>query len=147
MPYVCVVDQKAQNTAGGTFTTGADQTRTLNTITADTHGIAFLASNQLWLPAGTYRFAIAAPAYACQRHQAWLYNITLGAVVERGTSGFSSTSNPDQTFSFVKGRVRVLSRTAFEVRHRCGSTSITQGFGVEANFGVEVYTQAEFWGI
>jgi len=140
-----VADQKAQNTAGGTFTTGADQTRTLNTITADSHGIAFLASNQLWLPAGVYRFSVSAPAYACQRHQAWLYNVTAGAVVERGTSAFSSTSNPDQTLSLISGRVRVLSRTAFEVRHRCSSTSTTQGFGVEANFGVEVYTVAEFW--
>lgn len=139
--YVNVQDQKAQNTQGGTFTTGADRTRTLNTITSDSSGIASLASDQVTLPAGTYTTHITAPVNACNFHQAWLYNATSGAVELRGGSEFSTSGG----HSHIRGTIALRVASALEVRHRCSATRATDGFGTAANFGVEVYTVAEFW--
>ena len=47
-------DQKASGTAGGDFTSGAWQTRTLNTEVFNTITGSALAANQVTLPAGTY---------------------------------------------------------------------------------------------
>jgi hypothetical protein len=144
IPYVNVQDQKAQNTAGGGFTAGADRTRTLNTIAVDTASIASLSANQITLPAGTYRFDIQAPAYGVERHQAWLYNVTDAAVTARGTSQFS-VNNAAPSISRITGRMTIAASKTFEVRHRCSLGQAGNGFGVEANFGTEVYTVAEFW--
>lgn len=38
--YIHIIDQKAQNTDGGTFTSGADRTRDLNVLVSDTGGNA-----------------------------------------------------------------------------------------------------------
>jgi hypothetical protein len=148
VPYINVQDQKAQNTSGGTFTTGADRTRDLNTIETDTAGIASLASNQLTLPAGQYRFEIVCPAYSCGRNQAFLYNVTDAVVVRRGTAAYTTAGAADDAcYSIVKGSMTIFSSKAFEVRHVCSNTQATRGFGVEANFGIEIYTIAEFWKI
>ena len=53
-------DVKAANTAGGTFTSGAFQTRTLNTVEGDA-SIVSLAANQFTLQAGTYHIEGVAP--------------------------------------------------------------------------------------
>jgi hypothetical protein len=42
-------DSKAQNTAGGTFTSGADRTRDLNLIEHDDSHITSISSNQFTL--------------------------------------------------------------------------------------------------
>jgi hypothetical protein len=145
VPYVNIQDQKAQNTQGGTFTSGADRTRDLNTIVSDTAGIATLASNQVTLPAGTYRCYITAPAAAVDRHQAWLYNTTDAATVFRGSSEVGSTSIVSSQRSTITGRFTISAPKTFEVRHRCQTTLSGKGFGYEANFGTEVYTIVELW--
>ncbi|SVB60040.1 uncharacterized protein METZ01_LOCUS212894, partial [marine metagenome] len=44
--YAIIADQKAQNTAGGTFTSGAWRTRDLNTEITDPDGIVSISSNE-----------------------------------------------------------------------------------------------------
>lgn len=143
LPYANVQDQKAQNTSGGTFTNGADRTRTLNTVVDDSIGIT-VATNQVTLPSGTYRFRVVVPAYQVQRHQAWLYDVTHATVLRRGTSGYAETTG-GHDYSHIVGKMVLSGSTALEVRHRCATSVTTRGFGVEANFGAEVYTIAEFW--
>ncbi len=145
VPHVVVKDSKAQNTAGGTFTSGADQTRDLNTLDADSAGLATVASNQVTLPAGTYRFFIRAPGYQCGAHQAFLYNVTDSTEIKRGTTETSGATSATTTASVIEGRMVLSGSRALEVRHRCTTTSTTNGFGLPANFAAEVYTVAEFW--
>lgn len=145
VPYVNIQDQKAQNTAGGTFTSGADRTRDLNTIDSDTAGIASLATNQVTIPAGTYRYKISSPGYQCGAHQAFLYNVTDTTEVKRGSTETSGSASATTTSSMVTGKVRISGSKAFEVRHRCTTTSNTNGFGLPANFGTEIYTTFEAW--
>lgn len=144
-PYVCIQDQKAQNTAGGTFTSGAFQTRALNTVLANDSSLASLLSNQITLPAGTYRVAIKCPGYRVGQHQARLQNITNASTALTGTSNVSQTTIDAMCTSDIIGRLGITTPTVFEVQHRCTSTGSTNGFGLAANFGIEVYTVAEFW--
>lgn len=143
--YVCVADEKAQNTDGGTFTAGAWQKRDLQTERADTAGIASLASNQLTLAAGTYRCLIVCPAIAVGANQARLYDTTGAAVLVLGQNAYGVSTNPHQEVSAIQGRFTIGVESVLEVQHRCTSTQATNGYGVKANFGTEVYTVAEFW--
>ena len=148
-PYINIQDQKANNTAGGTFTAGSWQTRTLNTIMVDTAGLATLATNQITLPAGWWRCRITAPAYRVGRHQLRLRSITDALTVLVGTSAYAGTGTEVVTESTITGRFRLDVRTVLEVQHQGQATSATLGFGVEAGsiFTVdrEVYAVAEFW--
>jgi len=147
VPYVCVKDVKTAFTHGGTFTSGSDQTRDLNTIDSDTAGIASLSGNQLTLPPGTYRYSISCPAYLVDYHQAVLYNVTDSAIVKRGTAELASSSTVIQTRSWVIGKMTISGTKVFEVRHRCATTSAsTNGFGIAMNWSdIPTYTVAEFF--
>ena len=62
VPYIKLSDVKSAGTAGGTFTSGSWQTRTLNTEDSDTGGNCSLSSNQFTLDAGTYEINARASA-------------------------------------------------------------------------------------
>lgn len=145
--YVHIREQQAQNTAGGTFSSGAFRTRVLTTEVSDTAGIASLASNQITLAAGTYRCLISAPAVGVDAHQAQLYNITGSAVILLGTTEWASgnATATGATRSIIAGRFTLSGSTVMEVQHRCLSSRNTDGFGHAGNFATEVYTVAEFW--
>jgi hypothetical protein len=138
-----VQDQKAANTDGGTFTSGADRTRTLNTAVTNTITGASLASNQVTLPAGTYIVVASVPGFEVESHRAWLYNITAAATTLLGSSEFSAHTSSN---SNIYGVFTVAGATVFEIRHRCSVTKATDGFGAAANFNSanEVYTNALF---
>lgn len=145
--YVCVRDKKAQNTTGGTFTSGAWRTRDINDEQADAGALCSIAANQITLAAGTYRCLISAPAAWCNRHQARLYNITDTAVILAGTSEYSTNTLADlvTTRSFIVGRFTLAAAKVLEVQHQCQTTRVTYGLGVASNFTDEIYTVAEFW--
>jgi len=143
-PHVILEYQKAANTAGGTFTSGADRTRDLNTEVYDPLGLCSISSNQFTLQAGTYYIEWSAPAITCGAHQSWLYNVTDAATAKRGTSEYSDPSFPVQNRSCGSAVVTIAGAKAFEIRHRCAATASGNGFGVQSNLaGGEVYTRVE----
>ena len=145
--YLHIRDEKAANTSGGTFTSGAWQTRTLNTEVTDEIG-STLSSNEFTLPAGTYYIRALAPAFQCGRHKARLYNVTDTAVTLVGTSEYSSdTASYTQSSSRVEGRFTIAAQKTFRIEHRCAVSKATQGLGVESNLDsqTEVYTVVEVW--
>lgn len=146
--YILIRDEKAQGTGGGTFTSGAWQTRVLNTEVSDTGNHASLASNQITLAAGTYECRIRCPAVRVQRHQARLYNITDAAVVLLGTSQYAGEpgnyESSDISVSEIIGRFTLASSKVLEVQHQCATTHATLGFGIDGNFSTEIFTVAEF---
>ena len=144
--YICIQDQKAQNTAGGTFTSGAWRTRDLNTEVADTGNHASVASNQVTLDAGTYCCLISCPAQAVNFHQARLYDTTGTAVLLIGQNAYSRSDPYYQfTHAFIEGRFTIATQKVLEVQHYSQTTFATGGFGDKCNFTTEVYTVAEFW--
>lgn len=144
VPYVCLKDTKAQNTAGGTFTSGADRTRDLQTVDSDSSGLVTLVANQFTLPGGSYEYNIMVPGYQCGSHQAFLYNFTDTVEVKRGTSETSGVTSATTTWSRIDGKMTTIGAKTFEIRHRCATTSTTNGFGLPANFAAETYTVATF---
>lgn len=143
--YLSYADEKSQNTNGGTFTQGSWQTRVLNTERADTASIGSLSTNQITLPAGTYRCLISCPAHQVNAHQARLYDTTGAAALVLGENMFSYSTNATSNPSRVAGRFTLSQQSVLEVQHRCESTKADNGLGPLANFGTEVYTVAEFW--
>lgn len=144
--YILIEDRKSSGTDGGTFNNGAWRTRDLTTEVYDTGNHASLSSNQITLEAGTYRFRISAPAFAVNNHQAKLYNISNSTDIKIGTSSYSGSTNFVSSRSEVCGEFTISVSTLLEVRHRCGTSKATNGFGEKANFGeTEIYTTVEFW--
>lgn len=142
-----VVDEKAAGTVGGGFTSGAWQTRTLNTSKVNTISGASLASNQVTLPAGTYWCEADAPGFVVGQHMAKLYNTTTAADLILGTSEFSGNAAAYAvTRSMVRGQFTLAAASVLELQHRAGVTRATDGFGTQSNFGVvETYARMTIW--
>ncbi len=134
-------DIKTQNTAGGTFTTGAWRTRDLNTETIDDGNHCVLTSNQFALNAGTYEIWASAPAFQVNQHQARLQNITDTVTTLVGTTEYSNVAGYGMSASIIVGRFVIASSKTFEIQHQGAGTVATQGFGLPANFTTEIYTQ------
>lgn len=146
-------DQKTSGTDGGTFSSGADRTRTLNTEVYNRDSTITLSSNQFTLPAGTWFIKWEAPVgfhSSAAGHQSFLYNFTDSSEVKRGSSGridggdFSSVWNYLSKGSAV---VTIADAKAFEIRHRISETVSGSGFGSSGGHGTEVYTRVEIFRI
>lgn len=145
--YLLVRDEKAQGTAGGSSVSGV-QTRTLNTVSANTISGASLASNQITLPAGTYRIRAVAGAIV-NLHRAYLYNVTDSSILALGRSINGTTggiSDPSETQSEINCRVTLAAQKVIELRHRTSEVYTTYGLGYPINAdGVEVYSVVEIF--
>jgi hypothetical protein len=135
-------DQQTSGTNGGTFTSGADRTRTLNTEVSDSGGNCSLASNQFTLTAGTYEILAFAPAGGVDQHRAFLYNATGATTLLSGSAAwtYSGGGNVVIENSIITGKFTVAASQALEIRHRCTTTRATDGFGVASSLGTEIYT-------
>lgn len=120
--------------------------KALNTEVYDASNLSTLASNQVTLLSGTYRFRGWATAYYVTQHKVRLQNITDGSTVALGSSGYAAaTGTPDTNVVEVSGRFTIAASKAFELQHQCFTTQVTNGLGVAASFGTEIYSQLEFW--
>ena len=141
--YGIFKDVKAANTAGGGFTNGAWRIRDLNDSQTNISG-ASLATNQITLPAGTYKIHATVPCYAGGAHKAKLYNVTDASDEIVGASAAALNAGPEQTVSVIFGVFTITSAKVFEIRHQCTVTQAVNGYGIQSNFAVdEVYTQVE----
>lgn len=136
--YLLIKDEKATNANGGSSVTTAmptAQTRVLNTVIRNTIFGASLSSNQITLPAGTYRFNASAPA-AISVHKAFLYNVTDSVVVALGSSDAATvTGSADGvvTRSFVEHSFTIASTKVYELRHYTSEVYTNLGLGVPVN--------------
>lgn len=143
-----VVDAKSDNTDGGTFTSGAWQTRTLNTTRTNEITGASLSSNQITLPSGTYFIIASAPGFFVNAHQVRFRNTTDGSTTLLGTSAYTTNSGSDgiQTRSWVVGRFTIAAQKVFELQHRCQTTFANRGLGQSVDFDEsEVYSDVMIW--
>lgn len=145
--YIFIVDRKSNGTDSGTFTSGAWRTRDLNSIDVDETGSVSLSSNQFTLPAGTYRCKIRTPAYLVDSHRSKLYNISDSTDVLYSESGSIGSNSQLSQIIEILGKFTIASSKTFEVRHICGTTESTDGFGKKSQIASlsEVYTTVELW--
>lgn len=147
-PGYVAEEQQASTVAGGGFTSGAWQTRLLNTEVYDTLGIAALSSNTFTLPAGTYRATYWAMGNKCNGHQVRLFDVTAVAVIANSYGSSEVCGVGDGTITKSTGEVTFTIATAHAIRleHRCETTRATDGFGDPNGFGnVEVYSHISIW--
>jgi hypothetical protein len=134
--YCNVMDKKDAGFNGGTFTSGAWQTRTLNYIEGNKYQIQ-IDSNQLHIKQNKYTLTIRACAYNVRSHQLRLYNSTDSQVVAYGETSFA---NGDvNTFTLLNVQINYDHDCVFEIQHRCETTTADMGFGKAAGFGDEIY--------
>lgn len=146
-PYMNVVDEKANGTAGGSFSQLGWRTRDLNKIRTNTITGASLASNQITLPAGDYFVRAEAPAYAgVNSHKCKLRNITDSTDLIIGLNAENNISSGTINTSTLFGRISLAASKVLELQHYCDTTVNTNGFGIPMSFGVsEIYSQIEIY--
>ena len=141
-PKVAILkDVKPSGTAGGTFTAGAWQTRTLNTVEGNTELVS-LASNAFTLGKGQYVIEVEAPAIAVGSHNIVLLNDDTGMHLFAGMTTYSAASSEYASpNSKLVARVNLTTPTKFKIQHRGTVSKASTGLGIPASFGVpEVYT-------
>lgn len=143
--FLHVQDYKSPGNNGGTFTSGAERTRDLNTIIVNTITGASLSSNQITLPAGTYLIQAVAPAYKVDFHKLLWRNITDSTTLVQGTSALSGSGDDNITHSFYSYKFTIAAPKVFELRHWCSNTVANWGFGRATNFFNEVYADVKIW--
>ena len=144
--YILIRDEKANNTQGGTFTSGIWHTRDLNTIVDDAGNHASLAANQITLAAGTYRVKAKTPAFDVSSNRCKLYNITDTSDIIPGSSNYAAPGGDVFNNAPLAGRFIINSPKVLELQHRSSGFKVNTGYGVATNFGeVEIYSSIEFW--
>jgi len=143
--YAIIADQKAQNTAGGTFTSGAWRTRDLNTEITDPDGIVSISSNEFTLAAGSYFIQWGASARRCDRQQTRLYDVTGTAEIEVGDCCYSRAADYGGNFSRGSVRVTPSGSNVYRIEHQCDTTSSADGLGLACNFTTEQYCTVEIF--
>jgi len=144
---VIIRDDKTQNTAGGTFTSGAWRKRTLNTLIDQASYGVTLSSDEFTLPAGKWLIRWHAPAFGVGRHQSRLFEVTGNTVVEVGSSESSNTTSSTSNPSVGEAIQTNVAATKYRIEHQCQTTLATEGFGRAANFAAERYALVECYPI
>lgn len=137
-------DEKAQGTAGGSSSATTNHTRVLNTTHANTIAGCSLASNQITLPAGTYRIRASAPAFIADKHKLRWYNVTDTTYDIEGSTAYADTAtDATQTNALLVGRFTIATAKTYELRHYIQTARATNGLGVTIGVGTEVYAEIE----
>jgi len=140
---LCVRDQKTSGTQGGTAFAGTWGRRDLNTVVKNSITGASLDSNQITLPAGTYRFEAIVPASSVN-HQAYLWDVTGGGqvVVASGNSIANGGTSATSLSSIGQCEFTIASTRIFEIRHWTSTNIANYGLGLPSNStSSEIFTQ------
>ncbi|MCK5611030.1 hypothetical protein KAR91_54660 [Candidatus Pacearchaeota archaeon] len=136
-----VEDVKSPNVDGGTFTSGAWQTRDTQEG-SDPHELITVSGNSITMTnKGSYRFIGSCPAYKVDNHKIRL-NSNLNAAVAVGSTETSAAADGAATRSFIDKVIDVVDGEVITIQHRCETTGTTTGFGNAVNLGStsETYT-------
>lgn len=140
--YIQLSDTKSSGTVGGTPSTGAWTTSTLNTVDADTTSSVTIVSNVATIPQGTYRVWCRRPMFQTNVSRCRVFDNTNSVVLALG-GGTSSTANVN-TDAIAIGRFTAASSIGIRVDYWAGSASGgTSGLGPAISIAStnEVYTQ------
>jgi hypothetical protein len=134
----------SSGTNAPTFTSGSYQTVPFNTLIDNTSIGGSLSSNQITLPAGTYKIDASICAFGVYNWKAKLRNVTDSTDVLIGTSTRAENTDGTVTLSVIIGEFTIASSKTFEIQARCLITRAS-GMGISAGFGDnETYSQVKF---
>lgn len=137
-----VEEQQSSGTNGGTFTSGAWQTRALNTSIINTISGASLSSDTITLPSGTYQIDGYAIANQTNGHMTRLQNTTTNTTIITGSSGIANSTVSENNLSLIKGKFTLSGSTTIQLQHYCNTTFSSGGFGQSVGISgvVETYS-------
>ena len=143
-PDVVLQHQEASGTESGDATSGAWETRKLNTIVRDVSGLITLntTTNEFSSTADMW-IRWDAPATIVDRHKSRLYNVTDAAVVAYGRSAFADDGNLGESFS--NGMASIVAGKNYRIEHQVAVSRLANGYGVAGGFGTEIYLTVEMW--
>lgn len=125
----------ASGTGGGTPSTGAWTARPLNSVQVNEITGASLSSNQITLPAGTYRAKGQAKFYRASRCHMRLRNITDSSTVLVAANSFATANDADTT-SFIEGTFTIADTKVLEWQYYADSSAGgANGLGVNPTAG------------
>jgi hypothetical protein len=141
-PEAIFCEEQNAGTNGGTFTTGADQQRVINTIIKNTIAGCSLAANVITIPAnGIFKIKWSCPAFAVNGHHSWLANNAGGAILT-DVDGNNCLSGAEYSGSGAQASTRAggeqivatgAAPLAIKIMHRCVATQANNGFGTPMN--------------
>jgi hypothetical protein len=143
-PLLYVRDAKTSGNAAGASVAATWNVRTLNSVVENGIAGASLSTNQVTLPAGSYRIRARAPGYQAGRHKLRLRDITNTATLALGANEYVSQAGGTASGATLQARVTLAGVTVVELQHYTEVAIATQGLGVPSSTGEdEVY--AELW--
>ena len=130
----------AQNTAGGTATTGSWQIRDINVLKGESWFVS-LASNKLTFQPGTYKIQASAFFTNVNECRIGLYDNTNSQFLAYGQTGYNSGAGADAAQRWVSGVFTFTAETDVYIKYRVSNNNATCDLGQPNNFsGVpEVY--------
>ncbi len=142
--YVKCTNTQSQGVNGGSITTGSWGILTLNTKDVDTDSIATLSSNKITLPAGSYIVRSVVPLHGSGTTaiQTRLFNNSDSSVTIIGMSSYAQSGLLG--FSFIYGYFTIAGAKDFYLQYNSSTSQATDGQGIQAGLGTEVYATIEF---
>lgn len=144
--YLIYQDQKTSGTTGGTFTSGAWRTRTINTEVADNGNHGTLASNQVTLQAGTYLVHVVGNARQVDRHAMRIQDVTNNVTKCSGMGYTAGAGDSTDQPAHLVDIFTLSGSAAIEVQHQAQTTG-TFGLAMGTGFTVahECYLTMLLW--
>lgn len=147
--FMHVQDQKAAGSSGGTLTSGAWRTRTLNTVLINSIFGASLSSNRITLPPGGYYVDGVCIGYGVGSHTSRIFDVNNSQVLCSGLSAYTHPSYYVENITTVCCFLSLTSGVSLELQHKSQSTnSIGMGAG-DSNLGqlYSVFADLKIWKI
>ena len=132
-------DLKPQGTNGGAASNGSFFTRTLNEAEyfPSSQSDISLSNNIVTLQQGSYKITGRVPGYRVNEFTSRLVDVSNNNVLILGSAADSDNST---TYSFIIGRLDVISTLSFRIEMRCNTNRNNDGLGNAVGYQEEVYT-------
>jgi hypothetical protein len=144
--YVRIIDQKSQNTTGGTPSTSTWTSRTLNTVSHTYKLTVTVASNEITVPQGHYIIYVRSPFKATNGGKIRIRNTTKNVVMNVGTCPDKNSVKDTFSTAFIMDIIYISAQSNIIVEYYA-LNGATDGLGLASNFDVEVYTVVELFSI
>ncbi len=134
-------EERASGTNGGGSVATTWTTRTLNTSHYNNITGASLSSNQITLPAGTYKVLAYVPLFRPAQCRARLYNVTDSTVTLLSMSQYGLTGvSGDAVEVIINGVFSIAASKTFRIEYYATSAKTVDGLGVASSVTTEVYS-------
>jgi hypothetical protein len=143
--YILFEQQMPSGGSAGSSIAGSWQTWPLNIEIEDDGNNASIASSQITLEEGTYKFSGVGSTYRSGNLQLRLQNITDVNTIKNGTNAYNLLTDHPTVTSFVDGRFTIATTTVIELQYRCLASHALNGLGVANGWGTEIYSRLELW--